>query len=343
MSLIADYGITGADQFVSKTKMMTSSVKALDGAWNKYNKSIAASSNIKSMMGGGKSGGSIIQSLIAFSIVGKVMEKLMGDTLKNWFAKLVKSDVEKYKNIGKSLGKFLKPVTDNLRANMKLVADGARTIGRDIYGGGRYLGRRSMLLGRMAGRRAVAFGGAAKALYNKAPAAMRLAVIEGTIIARVAGKMLGPIIKSAFNIVTKTPVSMLVTAPLLLAGLDSRLQDMINKKIEWVVNKISGLLSATADGVGYIWNGFKVGLARVTNNPYYADSQVNWGNAARAKTPEQQKAFMESEKKRLTEADLEEFVQAEFKRMTKFFLDENDKRSREVARIQDFMMRQGRL
>jgi hypothetical protein len=349
MTLIADYGITGADQFVSKTKVMTSSVKALDGAWNKYSKSIAASSNMKSMIGGGKggSGGGIIQSLVAFSIVGKVMEKLMGDTLKNWAAKLVKSDIEKYKNIGKSIGKFLKPVTDNLRANMKLAADGARTIGRDIYGGGRYLGRRGALIARMAGRKVASLGGVASKVLSKAPAAMRLAVIEGAIYAKVAsrmfGKMIQPLIKGAISLITKTPISMLVTAPLLLAGLDSRLQEMMNNAINFVVSKIGSLISSAADGVGTIWNGFKVGLARVTDNAYYADSQVNWKAASQANTPQQQKAFMEAEKKRLTEADLEEFVNAEFKRMTKFFKEENEKRSKEIGRVQDMMIKQGRL
>jgi hypothetical protein len=111
MTLIADYGITGADQFVSKTKAMTTSVTALNGAWMKYNKSITASSSMKSMIKGGGKGGvggsSLIQSLVAFSIVGKVMEKLMGDTLKDWTAKLVKSDIEKYKNIGLGIAKLM--------------------------------------------------------------------------------------------------------------------------------------------------------------------------------------------------------------------------------------------
>jgi hypothetical protein len=386
MALTIDYGLNGSEAFISKTAKMAGSVKALDGAWAKYHKTVS-SGGVGKLINSGKGGGSgggggaggILQNAATFYTVSKVMERLMSDRMKLWFASLVRSDVEKYKNIGKGIGKLLKPITDNIKNNTSLMYDSFKLSAnvlkdqlkgnyRDLVSKGKVgisrLGRKGTLLSRAVGIKlfgrgpAMAIGKFLKApggalgkvgrgLIKKLPGGVRLAAIEGAMYARFAGKRFGGIVKNlikgGMNLLTKTPLSLLVAGPLFFAMLDSRVSEWLDKKIQTVVDALGDAFNWTVKKVGDVWSGFTVALARITDNPYYAGSQVNYTKAAQANTPQQQKDFIESEVKRLKDADMEEFVRVEIKRMNDFFEKENAKRNKEIMGIQSLMMKQGRL
>jgi hypothetical protein len=125
--------------------------------------------------------------------------------------------------------------------------------------------------------------------------------------------------------------------------LDERFSAMVSKFVNTVVDGISNGISKAVGWLGQMWSGFKMGLARFTNNAYYAGSQVNKEMALRQYTPEQQKNYIKSEEKRLESEDLEEFVRRTRKELIELYQKENEKRNQQIQNVQDIMIQQGRL
>lgn len=360
MALTIDYGLNGAESFVSKTAKMAGSVKALDGAWKKYGKtmdSIRSASAIKSLGSGGGGGGAggIIQNAAIFYSVGKIMERLMTDRMKSWFASLVKSDVEKYKAIGRGIGRLINPMTRSIAANTSLMYDSfklsagvLKTQMKDMVANTKVsigrLGKRGTLFARAAGIKLLGRGPAMKVgaalssmSMKKLPAGLRLAAIEAAMYTRVAGNLITKVIPKL------VPFSLLIAAPLVMAMLDSRIQAWLERKIQMVVDALSKAITYVAKGTEFIWTKFTDTLARTFNNPYYTGSKFNQEAARKAQTPGQQSDFMASHKRQLEQDDMEELVKVEMARMKVFFDKENAKRAKEIEHVQDMMIKQGRL
>ena len=327
-----DVNMIGAESVASKANNLAKSMGRLESSWSKYNRSISSGKMggggfFKNIKGGGSGAVGLIQGAAAFVTVQKIMEKLMGDKVKEWSANLIKEDLKRWKAIGSGVAKFISPMTQNIAANMKLLQ----------------MGMSQMLKGAAKGLKDIIsqanfpalFAGAGK-LGNRIKKSMGIAYVEGKIIGKIFGTSLR-------QILSKTPISLLIGLPLLTAALDERVSKWLNEKIEWAIEKVTTGVTNIINGVGYLWSGFKMGLARATNNAYYTGSQVNRDAALKNITPSQQTNYINSEIKRLQDEDLEEFVIRTKKELIELFESENKKRNEEIRGIQEIMISQGRL
>jgi len=326
-----DFNMTGAEAVTSKANNLAKSMGRLESAWSKYNRSVS-----KGSLGGGflsgigkSSGGSAAASLIgsaaAFITVQKIMEKLMGDKVKEWSTSLIKEDIKRWKAIGKAIGNFISPLTNNIRANLRLLKEGFKYAARGVADGFRsVMSQAGWSLG----------GGK---LFKRA------GVLGKRLIGSPGRQMVGQVASMARFIFTKTPISLMIGAVLGTILLDERISKAVGDFMSTIIGGITNGVSKAFEWVGNLFSKMRMGLARVTNNAYYTGSQVNRASALQQLTPDQQSAYIKSEEKRLIDEDLEEFVIRTRKELLNLFEIENEKRNKEILGIQEIMIYQGRL
>lgn len=319
-----DYQTTGVESAITKSKALTSSINGLDAAWNKYSTSMSASGKLgggvfSKLSSGGATGlGGAVQSAVAFASVSKIMDKLLSGKVRDFFAKAVAEDVRRYKNIGSSIASALRPVSSFVAKTAR-----ATTLDAGLRAGvffDKYLKNIKM----------------PKLSLPKLPNFLRLGLIESRIVATITKRTLG-------QLLGKTPLSILIGIPLLLAMLDTRVSDWIGKKASQFSNWVSKKVEVAYKFYSSAFGSFRRGLARLTNNPYYAGRQFDVAEAMKQNTPAQQRKFIEEEVKKLKDSDAEELIRKTRKELTDLFNAENLKRNQEILALRDAMVYQGRL
>ena len=337
-----DFSMNGAEAVAAKANNLAKSMGKLESAWSKYNRSVANKSvqRLFSGKGGGKSGGStaasILGSAATFLTIQKIMEKLVGDKVKDWTTALVNEDIKRWKAIGKGISNFVTPIMKRVALRGLIATAYLNQLMNITGGGGKLLSRLSAYASGAGGL----IAGFAARQYKKLPGGLRLGITEGIMGATVFGRLIKTIVRT---IAGKTPISLMAAAVAGAVLMDERAYNALGKLFDRISNGVGRGVTYISDKVSSLWGGFKIGLARFTNNAYYAGSQVNRAEALQKLTPEQQLQYIASEEKRLRDSDWEEFIIRTRKELMELFETENKKRNEQIIGIYDSMVYQGRL
>jgi hypothetical protein len=345
MAVDIDFNMKGAEAVASKANNLARSMGALESSWSKYNRAVSKGSiggglfSKVAKSAGGASGASLIGSAVAFMTVQKVIEKLTGDAMKNWAASQVKDEMLRWgktlRSISFGLDRVVGKAVGRIGNFIKSSKLSMMTFSREIA--------ESFKIGYSALKQSIALSGVGRLGIKAARFGKGVDRLAYGALGTTVSRQIRTLANAAKYILKTLPFRTLIGAMLAGAMLDERFSAMVSKFVNTVVDGISNGISKAVGWLGQMWSGFKMGLARFTNNAYYAGSQVNKEMALRQYTPEQQKNYIKSEEKRLESEDLEEFVRRTRKELIELYQKENEKRNQQIQNVQDIMIQQGRL
>lgn len=348
-----DINMNGADAVASKATRLSRSMTGLESAWSKYNRASRSGNiggGILSGVGrtaGGAVGGSVIGGAVAFVAIEKLISSLMTDAVKNTIKKLVASDIAKWKYIFDKISTSIKPITLALSKAFRYVAEQVRIISAVSS----ELASMAALSMRMAAlRMRIGITSAASSIIGKGgremagkasgAVASNVAVIGAMKYAKV---IVNFVRKQIATIIRRVPLLTAVVVAVSLLMMDERISKWASKTMKSIIGGITIAIAKTVEGIGSIWGGFKMGLAKVTRNAYYANSQVNRGEAAKQHTPEQQTRYLRDESARLAGDNMKFMIKRTKDELMDIFNAVNEKRNIEIAGIQELMIANGRL